>query len=164
MFPAVSAVLVVVALTLPTCINPPEFANIPKIEFVSLSKDTLLQGVFQEDSLRVTFHFEDGDGDLGREENALENNVFFIDTRTGELDNSFGIPFIPAQGSSNGIEGEVHILLFSTCCLYPDNGPDPCEVAPQYPTNTLTYQIYIKDRAGHESNMIETPPITLLCN
>lgn len=129
-----------------------------------MTKDTIRQGLFQEDSLTVTFHFEDGDGDLGREEDATENNVFFVDTRTGQLDNSFGIPFIPAQGSSNGIEGEVHILLFSTCCLFPNGQPDPCESSEDYPYDVLTYEIYITDRAGNKSNVIETNPITLICN
>lgn len=145
------------------CINPPSFAEEPKIEFARLSKDTIRQGLFQEDSLFVYFTFEDGDGDLGRTQDDDENNVFFIDTRTGTQDNSFGIPFIPQQGSSNGIEGTVEILLFSTCCIY-DQGPDPCTPNPQQPYDEVSYEIYIVDRAGNESNRITTPPITLLCN
>lgn len=128
-----------------------------------MTKDTILQGIFQQDSIIVVFSFEDGDGDLGRTEDATENNVFFIDTRTGELDNSFGIPFIPQLGSSNGIMGEVQILLFSTCCLY-DNGQDPCSSSSSTPYDSLEYEIYIVDRAGHESNHIFTNIITLVCN
>ena len=157
------AIIACICLFLPGCINAPDFAKVPKIEFVSMTKDTMLQGVFQQDSLLVTFHFEDGDGDIGREENADENNVFFIDKRTGQVDNSFGIPFVPPQGSSNGIEGDVHILLFSTCCLFP-NGQDPCTPSDLFPYDEIVYEIYITDRAGNESNHIETPPITLICN
>ena len=146
-----------------SCINPPDFSDVPKIEFVGMSKDTILQGVFQQDSLFVLFKFEDGDGDLGRSANAEENNVFFIDTRTGELDNSFGIPFIPQLGSSNGIEGEVQILLFSTCCLF-ESGQDPCTASSIEPYDFLQYEIYIVDRAGNESNHITTDTITLVCN
>ena len=32
-----------------------------------------------------------------------------------------------------------------------------------YPTDTLVYSLYIRDRAGHKSNIIYTPPIILLC-
>jgi len=128
-----------------------------------MSKDTILQGVFQQDSLFVFFSFEDGDGDLGREANADENNVFFIDTRTNEIDNSFGIPFIPSQGSSNGIQGEVRILLFSTCCLF-ESGQDPCSPSVIEPFDFLQYEIYIVDRAGNESNHILTDTIALMCN
>ena len=146
-----------------SCVDPPDFSDVPKIEFTGMSKDTILQGVFQQDSLFIEFSFEDGDGDLGREDNAEENNVFLIDLRTGNLDNSYGIPFIPAQGSSNGIEGTVQLLLYSTCCLY-DNGQDPCTPSSITPYDSLQYEIYIVDRAGNESNRIQTPWITLVCN
>ena len=152
-----------IATGVSSCVNPPDFANVPKIEFVGMTKDTILQGVFQQDSLIVAFSFEDGDGDLGRTANADENNVFFIDMRTGEVDNSFGIPFIPQLGSSNGIEGEVQILLFSTCCLF-ESGQDPCTASSTEPYDFLQYEIYIVDRAGHESNHIITDTITLVCN
>ena len=127
-----------------------------------MTKDTMLQGLNQEDSIIVTFHFEDGDGDIGRMSGADMNNVFFIDARTGEIDNTFGIPFVPPQGSSNGIEGDVHIKVYSTCCIYPIG--DPCLPSTEYPFDELMYQIYITDRAGNSSNVIETPVIHLICN
>ena len=145
------------------CLESPNFPDEPYIEFVSLSKDTLQQGIFQEDSLFVTFHFEDGDGDLGRTDQEPENNIFFIDERTGTLDNTFAIPTIPEDGAGNGVEGEVKILLFSTCCIYLD-GSDPCVPNNQFPLDTVQYRIYIKDRAGHKSNEILTSPIILRCN
>ena len=122
----------------------------------------MLQGLNQQDSIIVTFHFEDGDGDIGRMTGADMNNVFFIDTRTGQIDNTFGIPFVPPQGSSNGIEGDVHIKVYSTCCILPSG--DPCTSSTQFPFDELSYEIYITDRAGHESNRIETPVIHLRCN
>ena len=77
-----------------------------------MTQDTLKQGNFQQDSLIVVFKFEDGDGDIGRTDQEPENNVFFIDERTGTLDNTFGIPEIPQEGAGNGVEGEIRILLF----------------------------------------------------
>ena len=145
------------------CLDAPNYPDEPRIEFVGISKDTLQQGIFQEDSLVVIFHFEDGDGDIGRTDQDQENNIFFIDERTGTLDNTFGIPTIPEDGAGNGVEGEVKILLFSTCCIYPD-GSDPCMPNAQFPLDTIQYRIYIEDRAGHKSNEILTAPIILLCN
>jgi hypothetical protein len=153
---------VLVSLTIWGCVDSPNFPIEPKIEFVSMSKDTLKQGLFQQDSLFVVFKFQDGDGDIGRTNQEPENDVFFIDQRTGTLDNTFGIPQIPQEGAGNGVEGQVRILLFSTCCIYPD-GSDPCTVNPNYPIDSLQYRIYMKDRAGHISNEIVTPNITLLC-
>lgn len=145
-----------------SCVKAPHFDVVPKIDFVSLSKDTMRQGLNQQDSIIVTFHFEDGDGDIGRMTDSNENNVFVYDTRTGQLDNSFGIPFVPPQGSSNGIEGEVHIKLYSTCCIYPVG--DPCVPSTEYPTDHVSYEIHITDRAGNSSNVITTPDILLLCD
>jgi len=149
-------------LSLWGCIESPNFPIEPRIEFIGMTQDTLKQGNFQQDSLIVVFKFEDGDGDIGRTDQEPENNVFFIDERTGTLDNTFGIPEIPQEGAGNGVEGEIRILLFSTCCIYPD-GSDPCTINENFPVDSLRYRIYIKDRAGHVSNEIVTPTITLLC-
>lgn len=145
------------------CIDSPNYPDTPFIEFMDLSKDTLNQGVFQQDSLFVRFRFEDGDGDIGKTEQDPENNIFFIDERTGTLDNTFGIPTLPEDGAGNGVEGEVKILLYSTCCIYSD-GSDPCVPNPQFPFDTVQYRIYMVDRAGHKSNEILTDPIILRCN
>lgn len=146
------------------CREAPDFPVEPYIEFVSLSKDTLNQGIFQNDSLIVTFHFEDGDGDIGRTSQDASNNIFFIDERTGTLDNTFGIPEIPEEGAGNGVEGEVRIRLYSTCCLFPpESFLNPCEASDVYPVDTVQYRIYMKDRAGHTSNEIVTSPIILRC-
>lgn len=146
-----------------TCLDTPNYPDEPYIEFLSVSKDTLRQGIFMEDSLQVRFSFQDGDGDIGRDDQSPENNVFFIDERTGTLDNTFGIPSIPQEGAANGVEGEVRIVLFSTCCIYND-GQDPCTPNPSSPYDTVQYRIYIMDKAGHKSNEILTTPIILKCN
>ncbi len=149
------------------CLDSPNFPDIPAIKFISISKDTLNQGIFQQDSLLVQFSFTDGDGDIGRTNQGTSNDIFFIDERTGTLDNTFGIPEIPKEGAGNGVEGVVKILLFSTCCIYPVdtiNPSDPCKPNPSIPFDTIQYRIYIKDNAGHKSNEILTDPIILRCN
>ena len=145
------------------CLNAPDYPDEPFIEFLSVSKDTLKQGVFQEDSLTVRFRFEDGDGDIGRDDQGSQNNVFFVDQRTGQIDNTFGIPAIPQEGASRGVEGEVKIVLFTTCCIYTD-GEDPCMPHPTVQFDTIQYKIYITDQANHKSNEILTTPIILRCN
>jgi hypothetical protein len=155
--------LLVLALTGWRCLDSPNYSDIPFIEFESISKDTLNQGIFQQDSLIVKFRFQDGDGDIGRKNQADTNDIFFIDIRTGTLDNTFGIPEIPPEGAANGVKGEVRIVLFSTCCIYTD-GTDPCNPNPSVPFDTLQYKIYITDQAGNKSNEILTTPIILKCN
>ncbi len=161
--PTKIALLLLLSLAGWRCLDAPSYPDEPYIEFLSILKDTMNQGVFQQDSLIVRFHFEDGDGDIGRTDQDPENNIFFIDERTGTLDNTFGIPTIPEDGAGNGVEGEVSIVLFSTCCIFPD-GSDPCQPSSQFPLDTVQYRIYIKDRADHKSNEILTAPIILRCN
>jgi hypothetical protein len=155
--------LLVLAFSGWQCLKSPDFSDIPFIEFISISKDTLNQGIFQQDSLLVKFRFQDGDGDIGRTNQQSTNNIFFIDERTGTLDNTFGIPEIPPEGAGNGVEGEVRIVLFSTCCIYND-GSDPCTINAAMPYDTIRYRIYITDQANHKSNEILTDPIILRCN
>ena len=155
--------LLVLALAGWRCLDSPDFPDEPYIQFISISKDTMRQGIFQEDSVIVRFSFQDGDGDIGRASQQDSNNIFFIDERTGTLDNTFGIPEIPEEGAANGVEGEVRVLLFSTCCIYND-GSDPCLPNPNVSFDTVRYRIYIVDQANHKSNEILTTSIILRCN
>lgn len=145
------------------CVDAPNFSHIPRIEFTGFTKDTLQQGAFEQDSLSVFIRFEDGDGDIGNDAQSGTNNIFLVDERTGSQDNSFRIPTIPAEGSANGIEGTIRLVLFSTCCIF-DSGNDPCGTDINQPTDEVQYRIYMEDRAGNKSNEILTDPITLICN
>lgn len=123
----------------------------------------MVQNSLNTDSLIVRFSFTDGDGDIGLDPDVFERNIFIIDNRTGDTYDAFKAPVIPEQGASKGISGEVSLRLFTTCCLFPDNIP-PCESPPQFPTDTLTLDIYMTDRANNESNRITTTPIVLFCD
>ena len=113
-----------------------------------------------EDSLYLNISFTDGDGDLGG--NGKDNdslNIFLLDKRSNQITERFRSPYIPEQGTRNGISGDMRILLFTTCC----NVIPPCEKSLSKPIDTLIYEIYIKDRAGHKSNVIQAEPIFLQC-
>lgn len=119
------------------------------------------QDQFNTDSVLVTIFFTDGDGDLGNDEGNFD--LFLMDTRDDFMPPGYRLPRVPELGAGNGISGEISFVLFTTCCFFPD-GQDPCTPSTTYPIDTVTYLIYIKDRAGNKSNLIETPPISLLCN
>ena len=140
-----------------SCTDEPNFPIIPNIEFVRMGNNVLKQGI-NGDTTSVTIHFEDGDGDLGGEPLA----IFILDTRSDFLDSIFRIPEIPLEGVSSSISGEIDFPIPATCCIY-DNGQIPCQPSTEFPEQELIYEIYIKDRAGHTSNSITLPPITLLC-
>ena len=147
------------------CQTPPDYPDEPVIEFLRMSKNTIEQGTGLADTVRVTFSFTDGDGDLGRAENSQELDIFLTDLRKNTPADNYRIPMIPALGASNGIRGEVTFNLFQTCCIYPDGVPTPCTPnADNFPQDTVAYEIYIVDRAGNESNRIRTEDIFILCN
>lgn len=143
------------------CASPPDYPIVPAIEYVQLSKDTMIRGSFFNDTTFVTFSFTDGDGDVG-DQDSLQ--LFVVDSRNDFI-NDFRIPFVPELGASNGIKGEISVRLFTSCCIFPpDLFLDGCnDVYSEMPYDELTYDIYIKDRAGNQSNIITTDPVFIRC-
>jgi len=120
------------------------------------------QGFFNEDSVTLTLNFTDGDGDIGELDGNIKPNIFVIDNRIDTIADPFVIPTIPEQGVKNGIQGQIKLRLFNTCCLIP--GISACDSSPDFPLDTVTYDVYLLDRAGNQSNTVTTSMITLLCN
>ncbi len=157
-----SLYITIISLIFASCVSSPDYSDIPEITFLSMSDNQMIQGI-GEDSLFLSFSFTDGDGDIGESANNNILNVTLIDNRTGEIYDRFKTPEIPQQGTGNGISGEVRLLVLTTCCIFPDGIP-PCMSPVEYPTNELSFDIQLTDRAGNQSNVITTPSITLLCN
>lgn len=141
------------------CVSRPEFPIEPAIEFISMEGNQMVQNSFNTDSIRVTFSFTDGDGDLGDKDSL---NIFIRDNRDQFIASKYRLPELPPEGAQRGIRGEITVTIYTTCCIYPDGTP-PCEPSNKYPTDTLQYEIFIRDRAGNVSNTITTDPIIILC-
>ncbi|WP_020569215.1 hypothetical protein [Neolewinella persica] len=145
-----------------SCVNPPEFPNEPVITFESLSKTQIYQFTNGPlDSIQIHFSFTDGDGDLSQLDSGAVD-VFLTDSRLG-IANPFRIPAIPAEGTGNGISGDIFLNLINTttiCCIFNNFF---CAEDPALPIDTLSYTIQIKDRAGNMSNIIRTDVIEILC-
>jgi hypothetical protein len=151
-----------------SCTKPPDYPIEPVIKFERLSRNSMEQGFTNNDSIVVTISFTDGDGDLGNTDSTID--IFVKDTREEVIDadpSPFKMPFVPIQGVGNGISGEIAILNYTTCCLYPGGVYSACDQTEpailDFPTDTLIYEIYIVDRAGHESNRVLTDPVILQC-
>ena len=117
----------------------------------------MFQGAINSDTVYIFLQFSDGNGDIG---GFNSQNIIVIDKRTDERYDSFSLPELPL--SKNGVNGEIIVRLFTTCCIFPENIP-PCEAPDDYPTNELILEIFLLDEAGNESNRVLTDPITLLC-
>jgi len=151
-------------LSLLACVKPTEYSNVPTLEFIGFSKQSLLQGTSGEDTVTMVLYFTDGDGDFGTEAKLTTPNIFIKDLRTNKQLSSFKAPFVPLEGAGNGISGRIFVKLLSTCCVFPENtGIPPCEKGTQFAMNELSMEVHIQDRAGNISNKVTTPALDLLC-
>jgi len=136
-----------------SCLKPPNYDAAPTITFKSISKTTVNEdssGV--SDSLQLVFSFTDGDGDLGAaSDNDTTNNVFLTDSRDNSV-KPYHMPRLTPEGSVKAISGDVTINIGSFACR------------PGFENDPFTYKIVVKDRAGHESNAVQSEQITIDCH
>ncbi|MBP7801751.1 MAG: hypothetical protein KA109_09040 [Saprospiraceae bacterium] len=152
---------VLITFLIGACIVAPKYSDIPEIELEGINKTVIDQGRVRDDSLLIRISFTDGDGDLGDPQNMA--NIFMIDDRDGK-EITYSMPVIPQKGVNNGVAGTITILhttLFNVCCYYAN--ADPCSVPSLPMTDTVTYQLYIKDRSGNQSNIVTLPPLVINC-
>jgi hypothetical protein len=132
------------------CKKAPDYPDTPHIELVSALPNPFTTGV---DSFKLKFSFTDGDGDLG----LADTSVFVMDKRTNSSKPGYyylyNLPEIPAKGSYKQVTGTITVDMFNnTTCR------------PGHPSHdTTVYQIMVRDKAGHNSNVITTDPIIFNC-
>ena len=121
-----------------------EFDPIPKIEFIGISPIVANQ---YSDSVMVTIKYNDGDGDLG--ENAIGvKNCFVTDNRIG-ITYQYRIRQLAPDDTAIPIEDNLNIQL---------GGQGITDNSNQ---QSVSYTIFVTDRAGHQSNSITTSAITI---
>ncbi len=123
-----------------------ELQDAPKIEFKSASKTVLAAGI---DSLSLIISYSDGDGDLG-ENDANAVNCFVQDSRSPALLYQLRIQQLAPDGTKISIKGELALTLPPTGLVDNSNTEE-----------TAVFSIKIYDRAGNESNLVESPAILI---
>ncbi len=121
-----------------------EVNSAPIISLVSVSATTIQE---YTDSLDIIIHYLDNEGDIGIPD-ADKNSLWVLDARLKKADEYFISPLGPLD-QQVAIEGEFKIKLKNTFKL---------GTAPEEKTS---YSIWIIDRDGSKSNVIETPEITI---
>lgn len=144
-----------------SCRREPQFSKVPYISFVSFEKYEQENG---KDNLgRLTFHFQDGDGDIGLNVTDVQppfdstsvyhHNFFcnYYEKQNGEfvkidlpLSQNARIPRL-SDLESESIEGEISLDL---------NINNPFS-----PYDTIRFDFYIVDRALNHSDTVITPEI-----
>lgn len=158
----INLILILFTLIFLSCTAKPDFPIEPHLEFRGFDKNKMKQGSLNSDSITIFLYFTDGDGDIGFSEADSAQNLFVIDSRTNKIAESIKIPKIDDTGIGNGISGDIQLKLYTTCCLFENNIP-PCSVVSGINYDTLRYQIYMIDNAGHKSETVETNDIILEC-
>ncbi|MFZ7115606.1 MAG: hypothetical protein ACO1G9_09535 [Bacteroidota bacterium] len=121
-----------------------EFDPTPKIEFIGISPVVANE---YTDSVTVTIKYNDGDGDLGENATGVKN-CFVTDNRIG-ITYEYRVKQLAPDDASIPIEGNLNIQLGGQGIT--DNST----------YQSVSYTIYLKDRAGHQSNSITTSSITI---
>ena len=138
----------VVMFAIGSCIKPPDYSDTPNIEFLSMSKSTAEEGA---DTVEIYFKFTDGDGDLGPlNDQDSTINLFLIDSRDNTT-KPYQLPNLTPGGNIKAISGEVTVKVKSFACRA------------GFENDELRYTIYVKDRAGNQSNTIQSDPIIIDC-
>lgn len=158
--------IILAAVALSSCYKEPDFSISPVIEFYTINSEVRLDqatgGV--KDSVVVTIKFQDGDGDLG------------VNTEeTTEYQKKYGYNFnVKMMREKNGkfeeVVNEVSLSGFFPVLSTDKPGPLEGKLSYRMPAffhdfwikkDKVKFLITIKDRAGNESNEVETDTIIL---
>ena len=142
------------------CLNAPDLSDTPEITSISLSKNAIVQGNLNKDSLVFIIRFTDGDGNFGSDNFP---NIFIKDSRQENLVYEYKAPFIPEEGTNNGIKGTIYLTLYTICCLSEMNSSCCVDLFGCPTENSLFFDVTIRDRDNNTSNVFTTEKIILLC-
>jgi hypothetical protein len=151
--------LFLIASVLSSCVKHESYPIEPVIKYESFG---VMADVNQRDSLgQLTISYTDGDGDIGLYDydtiEPYKYNFFlkFFSMKNNQLvelipvDSSLGfnarIPILTPTGKNKNIKGDISLNLD---LFYARNYLE---------SDTIAFEVYIKDRALHNSNVIQTP-------
>lgn len=157
--------LFLLILILGDCKQRPTFPASPEISFLDIKKIKTQGSSGAKDSVTITLSFKDGDGDLG----STETQNYFAELQAKQdgvfkqivvkdtipivyLDKNGKFPPLNPDGRQGPIEGTLSYGVSTELAKY---FGDSSSVS-------VKFKVYIKDNAGHPSNTIETPEVTIL--
>jgi len=156
-----------------SCIEPPEYDNPPHIDFQNVEVYSSLENRVKKDSLILVTSFEDGDGDLGLDNEDLETPPFNLPNTNNGLNyfvdilikknGAFQTLTLPSGFTFNGrffrlapdgrigpIEGDLRYSI-----VIRNNNPLVKE------GDVLKFRVWIRDRALNQSNIVESDEVTI---
>lgn len=145
LFSANILILAAVLVCFSGCKKEADVSNTPTINFVSITPNPAIK---YTDEIKITIEYTDANGDLG--ENTPDvKNLFCTDSRNN-VTYEFRIPQLAPNNSNIIIAGQLTFRL-SPQGFVDDNNT----------TETATYSVYITDRAGNQSNIVQTSSLAI---
>jgi hypothetical protein len=144
-----SLLVLLAGLMFPACHKDEvmHLADTPEIRLIDVSADTIRQ---YQDVLYIHIGYKDGDGDLGFED-PQTYALFVRDIRLQAFDGFYVGPLAPPDAHVP-IEGQLQIQ-FPSLFLF-GNGD----------VELTRFEIKMVDRAGHESNVLQTGNVVITRN
>jgi hypothetical protein len=121
-------------------------SGIPEITSVSVSTTS----INQFNDLLINVNYIDGNGDLGTTD-ADVKSIFVTDSRDNTIIHEFHLQPLAPVGQSIAIQGALNITIENIILLSQSNNSE-----------TVSFSIYIADRAGSISNTGQTSIITII--
>lgn len=123
-----------------------KLSSIPAIDFASIT-DSIIQG---EDTILIRFGFADGDADLG--ENPDSADLFLKSSWDSTWQEIYFPTDIPGniKDPEKGLEGAATLKILGAFYVLDTLHPNG---------DTINFEFYIRDNAGHLSNHITTPSV-----
>ena len=165
MYTKIVGIVLIIALSLTSCLKPEVFPNEPAILFESI--------VIMGDSADLTISFVDGDGDIGlttsdttgdfHSSQKYHNNLFIEYYEKDDIngwqrgknlsgeDISFlyRVPYLTPNGQNKALKGEIKVTM------------EPSYFNPlSSQSDTVKFKIYLVDKRFNESNVVESNVIT----
>lgn len=131
--------LAIGVLAIISCQKNTNFPSTPDLTFKSIFP----QEVRPSDSVVITCEFKDKEGDI-------QDSIFFK-ASNNDVFGPYAVPDFPPQ---NNLRGNIILIL--------QRGIDFVVPAGGGAADTLSFQLYLKDKEGHISDTVQTTPVVIL--
>ncbi len=148
--PKLSLLLLFLPALFMACNNDAVFPVEPQIEFLDITPKVVRPWPIV-DTINITFRFQDGDGNLGNQ-NDMDQNfyLFLIDTRykqglftKEQATSSYRLPNMSPDAKNPSIQGKITVQIYGTVLS-----------SLLLTEETTSYEIELKDRAGNKATRI----------
>jgi len=120
----------------------------PQISFLSITPSTWYSDNPSLTGPQLSFKLTDAEGDFGFQDTSISFVYIRLENDTLNPPDSLAFPNLPIPNKSN-LNVEVSVDI--STALPPPHFPSPF-------TDTLYFELYVKDFAGHKSNVIKSTP------